>query len=216
MPKAFVHLHGQPLLRHALDRVLAVSGLGHVVVVAPGSHVDPARAVLADAASAVGLSAAVRTDVVAGGGDRSASVSAGLQVLTGADDIVLVHDAARALAPAQLFEAVAERVRSGSPAVVPGLPVTDTIKVIDASGQVTSTPPREALRAVQTPQGFRREVLERAHAGGAGATDDAALVELTGVGVTVIDGDPRAVKVTSPRDLELALTILQEDLHGTR
>ena len=59
-------------------------------------------------------------------------------------------------------------------------------------------------------------MLERAHAGGAGATDDAALVELTGVGVTVVDGDPRAVKVTSPRDLDLALTILQEDLHGTR
>jgi 2-C-methyl-D-erythritol 4-phosphate cytidylyltransferase len=214
MPKAFVHLRGQPLLRHALDRVLAVSGMGHVVVVAPAGYVDPARAVVADASAAAGMSAAVRTDVVAGGAERSASVSAGLGALTADDDIVLVHDAARALAPAVLFEAVAERVRSGSPAVIPGLAVTDTVKVVDASGRVTSTPPRESLRAVQTPQGFRREVLERAHAGGSGATDDAALVELTGVPVTVIDGDPRAVKVTSPRDLDLALTMLQEDLRG--
>jgi 2-C-methyl-D-erythritol 4-phosphate cytidylyltransferase len=216
MPKAFVHLGGQPLLRHALDRVLAVSGMGHVVVVAPAGYVDPARAVVADASAAAGMSAAVRTDVVAGGAERSASVSAGLRALTADDDIVLVHDAARALAPAQLFEAVAERLRSGSPAVVPGLPVTDTVKVVDASGRVTSTPPRASLRAIQTPQGFRRTVLERAHAGGSGATDDAALVELTGESVTVIDGDPRAVKVTSPRDLDLALTILQEDLHDSR
>jgi 2-C-methyl-D-erythritol 4-phosphate cytidylyltransferase len=231
MPKAFVHLHGQPLLRHALDRVLAVSGVGHIVVVAPADDVDRARAVVADASAAAVSStaampaapmtstsmksAAVRTDVVAGGADRSASVSAGLRALLPGDDIVLVHDAARALAPAPLFEAVAERVRAGSPAVVPGLPVTDTVKVVDASGRVTSTPPRESLRGIQTPQGFRREILERAHAAGSGATDDAALVELTGVGVTVIDGDPRAVKVTSPRDLALALTILQEDIHGT-
>jgi 2-C-methyl-D-erythritol 4-phosphate cytidylyltransferase len=218
MPKAFVHLHGQPLLRHALDRVLAVSGVGHVVVVAPAAYVGPAQVVVADASAAGVASAAVRTDVVAGGADRSASVSAGLRALTADDDIVLVHDAARALAPPQLFEAVAGRIRTGSPAVIPGLPVTDTVKVVDAAGQVTSTPRRESLRAVQTPQGFQRTVLEHAHAHAreAGATDDAALVELTGVGVTVIDGDPRAVKVTSPRDLDLALTILQEDLHGTR
>ena len=83
MPKAFVHLHGQPLLRHALDRVLAVSGVGHVVVVAPADYVDLARDVVADASAAAGMSAAampaaaVRTDVVPGGADRSASVSAG-------------------------------------------------------------------------------------------------------------------------------------------
>lgn len=216
MPKAFVHLHGQPLLRHALDRVLAVSGVGHVVVVAPADHLDQARAVVADASAAARTSAAVWTDVVTGGAERSASVSAGLRALTADDDVVLVHDAARALAPGSLFEAVAERIRAGSPAVIPGLPVTDTVKVVDASGRVTSTPLRESLRAIQTPQGFRREVLERAHASGSGATDDAALVELTGVGVTVIDGDPRAVKITSPRDLDLALTILQEDIHATR
>jgi 2-C-methyl-D-erythritol 4-phosphate cytidylyltransferase len=212
VPKAFVSLHGQPLLRHALDRVLAVAGLGHVVVVAPAAHVDAARIVAAQSSRAAGVD--VPVDVVAGGAERSASVAAGLQALRADDDIVLVHDAARALAPALLFEAVTARVRAGSAAVVPGLPVTDTVKVVDASGRVTSTPPRELLRAIQTPQGFRRDVLERAHACGASATDDAALVELTGVDVTVVDGDPRAVKVTSPPDLELARTILQEDTHG--
>jgi len=212
VPKAFVSLHGQPLLRHALDRVLAVAGLGHVVVVAPATHVDATLVVAAQSVRAAGVD--VPVDVVAGGAERSASVAAGLQALRADDDIVLVHDAARALAPAPLFEAVAAHVRAGSAAVVPGLPVTDTIKVVDASGRVTSTPPRDRLRAIQTPQGFRRDVLERAHAGGSCATDDAALVELTGVQVTVVDGDPRAVKVTAPPDLELARTILQEDTHG--
>jgi 2-C-methyl-D-erythritol 4-phosphate cytidylyltransferase len=214
VPKAFVPLHGQPLLRYALDRVLAVVGVGHVVVVAPAGHVDAAGAVAADASASAGVPA--RIDVVAGGAERSASVSAGLRALAAGDEIVLVHDAARALAPTWMFEAVTSRVRSGIPAVVPGLPVTDTVKIVDATGRVTSTPPRELLRAIQTPQGFRRDVLERAHASGSHASDDAALVELTGVGVTVIDGDPRAVKVTSPRDLDLARTILQEETHGVR
>ena len=107
-----------------------------------------------------------QVDVVAGGAERSASVQAGLRALAADDEVVLVHDAARALAPASLFEAVAAQVGAGSPAVVPGLPVTDTVKVVDEAGRVTSTPPRERLRAIQTPQGFRREVLERAHAGG--------------------------------------------------
>src|SRR4051812_40185921 len=148
MPKAFVHLHGQSLLRHALDRVLAVSGVGHVVVVAPAAYVDAAQVVVADASAAAVMLAAVRIDVVAGGADRRAAGSAGPRGPPPPDDIVLVHDAARALAPPQLFEAVAGQVRSGSPAVIPGLPVTDTVKVVDAAGRVTSTPPRESLRAV--------------------------------------------------------------------
>lgn len=213
-PKAFVPLHGQPLLRYALDRVLAVAAVRHVVIVAPAGCLDDALAVSAAASAEAG--GAAQVDVVAGGAERSASVQAGLRALAAEDQVVLVHDAARALAPASLFEAVIAQVGAGSPAVVPGLPVSDTVKIVDEAGRVTSTPPRERLRAIQTPQGFRREVLDRAHAGGSCATDDAALVELTGVAVTVIDGDPRAVKVTTPRDLDLARTILQEDSHRAR
>ena len=107
VPKAFVPLHGQPLLRHALDRVLAVAGVGHVVVVAP-ARPRRGRAHRGCRSRRRAAGVAVPVDVVAGGAERSASVAAGLQALRADDDIVLVHDAARALAPAPLFEAVTD------------------------------------------------------------------------------------------------------------
>jgi 2-C-methyl-D-erythritol 4-phosphate cytidylyltransferase len=200
-----VPLDGEPLLGHALSRVLAVPGVGHVVVVAPASHLDQARAV-ADASSRPEV-----VDVVAGGAERSASVAAGLRALHDGVEVVLVHDAARALAPPELFEAVVAAVEAGHDAVVPGLPVADTVKETDAAGVVVGTPDREALRAVQTPQGFRRAVLERAHAGAGSATDDAGLVERDGGTVVVIDGDPRAMKVTTAHDLAVAQVFLREE-----
>jgi 2-C-methyl-D-erythritol 4-phosphate cytidylyltransferase len=93
-------------------------------------------------------------------------------------------------------------------AVVPGTAVVDTIKQVDADGFVVGTPERSALRAVQTPQGFRRDVLERAHAVSSDATDDAGLVERLGERVLVVEGDPRALKVTTPSDLEAAARLL--------
>jgi 2-C-methyl-D-erythritol 4-phosphate cytidylyltransferase len=87
---------------------------------------------------------------------------------------------------------------------VPGLPVVDTIKVVDAAGVITGTPDRAVLRAVQTPQGFDATVLRAAYDSGLAATDDAALVELTGHPVRVVDGDPLAFKVTTPEDLAAA------------
>ena len=149
-------------------------------------------------------------DVVVGGADRSASVQAGLVALRQDDGIVLVHDVARPLAPADLFARVIRAVRAGDPAVVPGLALTDTVKVVDARGAVMSTPDRESLRGIQTPQGFLREVLEHAHASGGSATDDAGLVERTGARVRVVDGDPRALKITTAGDLALATALLQD------
>jgi len=149
-------------------------------------------------------------DVVAGGADRSASVAAGLAALRPDDGIVLVHDVARALAPADLFARVIRAVHAGHPAVVPGLAVTDTVKVVDAQGRVLATPDRTSLRGIQTPQGFLREVLERAHGDGASATDDAGLVERVGGHVRVVDGDPRALKITSRLDLAVATVLLQD------
>jgi 2-C-methyl-D-erythritol 4-phosphate cytidylyltransferase len=147
---------------------------------------------------------------VPGGAERGDSVAAGLRALGPDVDVVLVHDAARALAPAELFDRVAAAVRDGAPAVVPGVPVVDTIKQVDASGRVVGTPERAALRAIQTPQGFRRTVLERAHALSSDATDDAALVERLGEPVLVVEGDRRALKVTTADDLEAAARILAE------
>ncbi len=188
-------LAGEPLLEHALRHALAAPEVSHVVVVAPASHLREAGAI----ASRSGRPDAV--DVVRGGIERTDSVAAGLAALRPEDGIVLVHDAARALAPAGLFSRLVHEVRSGHPAVVPGLPVTDTVKVVDASGRVTGTPDRATLRAIQTPQAFLREVLVHAHSSGAQATADAALVERIGGHVRVVDGDPLAFKITTADDL---------------
>jgi 2-C-methyl-D-erythritol 4-phosphate cytidylyltransferase len=191
-----------PLLEHALQRALGAPEVSHVVVVAPVSHLREAGAI---------ASRSVRpedVDVVAGGAERTDSVAAGLAALRAADGIVLVHDAARALAPSALYSRLVREVRAGHPAVVPGLPVSDTIKTVDDSGRVTSTPDRATLRAIQTPQAFLREVLQQAHASGVGATDDAALVERAGGHVRVVEGDPSALKVTTPEDLAVAERLL--------
>lgn len=146
--------------------------------------------------------------VVAGGAERTHSVAAGLGAMREDVEIVLVHDAARCLAPAELFDRLVAAVRAGHDAVVPGMAVTDTIKQVDTQGRVVATPERSSLRAIQTPQAFRRAVLARAHASGLEATDDAALVEGVGVVVSVIDGDDLAFKVTTQTDLERASRIL--------
>jgi 2-C-methyl-D-erythritol 4-phosphate cytidylyltransferase len=145
---------------------------------------------------------------VAGGAERGESVAAGLAALSSDVEIVLVHDAARCLTPVEVFDRVVAAVRSGAPAVVPGLAVVDTIKEVDDSGTVIGTPDRGRLRAVQTPQGFRLDVLLRAHALPDSATDDAALVERLGEPVLVVDGDPRALKITIADDLDTAARIL--------
>jgi 2-C-methyl-D-erythritol 4-phosphate cytidylyltransferase len=184
-----------PLLEHALRRALGATEVSHVVVVAPVSHLGEAGAIASRSNRPDDV------DVVAGGLERTDSVAAGLAALRPGDRIVLVHDAARALAPSTLYSRLVREVRGGHPAVIPGIPVSDTIKAVDAEGQVTGTPDRASLRAIQTPQAFLREVLERAHASGARATDDAALVERVGGHVLVVDGDPLAFKVTTPDDL---------------
>lgn len=198
LPKAFVPVAGTSLLARSAATALQVDDLGRLVVVAPADHLDQARAELpADA----------RVVVVPGGAERTDSVAAGLAALDahdGASDVVLVHDCARALTPVGLFERVAQAVREGAPAVVPGLAVVDTIKQVDAAGSVVATPERSTLRAVQTPQGFARDVLERAHAASGAATDDAALVEALGLPVQVVDGDEQAFKVTTQEDLARA------------
>ena len=159
-----------PLLEHAIQRILTAPEVSHVVVVAPASHLREAGAIASRSSRPDDV------DVVAGGAERTESVAAGLAALRPGDGIVLVHDAARALAPASLFSRLVHEVRSGHPAVVPGIPVADTVKVVDVAGRVTATPDRATLRAIQTPQAFLREVLVHAHASGEQATDDAALV----------------------------------------
>ena len=182
-PKQFERLGD----RRVLDVAVAVAreaSAGVVVVVPP-----------ADAA---------RERAVAGGPTRSASVRAGLAMVPAEATIVCVHDAARPLASRALFDAVVDAVRTGADAAVPVVPVTDTIKIVDASGVVVDTPERDRLVAVQTPQAFRADVLRRAHADGADGTDDAALVERLGGVVVTIPGEAWNRKITEPEDLAWA------------
>lgn len=201
-PKAFVELAGVTILERALRGVLA-AGPGEVVVVVPRELVDEARSIVVS----LELSGA-RAEVVPGGAERSESVSAGLAALSDRVERVLVHDAARCLTPVAVFERVLAALGAGVAGAVPGVAVVDTVKVVDAGGLIVDTPLRESLRAVQTPQGFVRSVLTAAHAAGAAATDDAALVEALGHDVLVVEGDPRALKITTADDLAHAERLL--------
>lgn len=137
--------------------------------------------------------------VVAGGATRSESVRAGLAVVPAEAEVVVVHDAARPWATPELFTAVVAAL-AGADGAVPGVPVTDTVKRVSGS-LVTSTLERSELVAVQTPQAFRAAALRRAHAQGADATDDAALVEADGGVVVIVPGEAGNRKVTNASDL---------------
>lgn len=202
-PKALRELAGAPLLVHAVRRVAAATVVGHIVVAAPPDGSDEVAGMLAPALAGTG----VGLTIVTGGAERQQSVAAALAAVPDGYPIVLVHDAARAFAPPSLVDRVADAVRAGRDAVVPVLPVVDTVKRVDTSGRVECTVDRTVLRAVQTPQGFRRDVLAAAHRAAdpdAPATDDAGLVERSGGTVTTVPGDEAALKVTRPFDLDIA------------
>ncbi len=201
-PKALRDLAGEPLLVHAVRGLRASPEVGPVVVAAPAAEVEAVTRLLA----------AYDVAVVAGGAQRQDSVRLALAALPSEVELVLVHDAARCLVPASVVTAVITALREGAGAVVPVLAVSDTVKQVKGD-RVVATVDRSALRAVQTPQGFRREVLEKAHAvgsasGGAALTDDAGLVEAIGEAVTTVPGDDEAFKITRPLDLLLAEAVL--------
>ena len=253
-PKALVQVAGESLVRRAVRCLLSSGVVDHVVVTAPAEYLDrfeaevgadvetqaagpgargPAGASGApEAFAAPGSSGAcVGVEVVPGSpSSRQASVALGLTAALAARPdavVVLVHDAARALTPPGVVRRVVAAVRAGHDAVVPALPVTDTVKEVSLAGrtgpdgapaagvpveEVVGTPDRARLRAVQTPQGFATATLVAAHRLGAdravdetrAASDDAGLVAAAGGTVVVVEGDPLAMKVTAPLDLALA------------
>lgn len=201
-PKAFVPLVGRTLLERSLHAVRGMQAVAQVIVVAP-------QARLAEAASLAEAACGFPVSVVAGGETRQQSVAAGLAALADAVEVVLVHDAARALTPSALFDAVVDAVDATGGGVIPGLPVSDTVKRVDGAGAVRETVDRSALAAVQTPQGFPRAQLVAAYeAATRDETDDAGLVAAAGHPVTVIPGDAHAFKVTTPWDLRRAEELL--------
>ncbi|MBN9178828.1 MAG: 2-C-methyl-D-erythritol 4-phosphate cytidylyltransferase [Microbacterium sp.] len=202
-PKAFVGLDAHTILRHALEHVFA-GPLAQVIVVAPAERAGDA---LTEAHAAAGE----RRDlvgVVTGGATRQASVAAGLAAVWPDVDYVLVHDAARALTPPAVFARVIDALEDGHDAVLPVLPVIDTIKRVEG-GAVVEAVDRASLAAAQTPQGFRRSVLDAAYAdASADHTDDAALVQAAGVAVWTVPGAEQAFKITTPADLDRARLLL--------
>lgn len=191
-PKALVEVAGRPLFEWSLAACRSAELTGPVTVVAPPGHLDSFRR--------EGVA------VVAGGRSRSESVSHGLAGV--GSELVLVHDAARPLAPPELFDRVIAALAEAPDldAVVAAAPVTDTIKRVGPDGRVEATLDRDRLRSVQTPQAFRTAALRRAIEGGdlGAATDDAALIESAGGSVGVIDAPSGNIKVTVPADLALA------------
>ena len=196
--KAFVDLDGRTMLEHAIDGLLGSGVIERVVVAVPADRVAETSSSLGD-----------RATVVAGGPQRADSVRLALSA-AGDPDFVLVHDAARALTPADQIRRVVAALHDGMRAVIPVLHVVDTIKAVDANGVVLGTPQRSGLRAVQTPQGFEAALLRRAYgqAPAESATDDAALVENLGVPVHTVAGDAMAFKITTALDLRLARAVL--------
>ncbi|QTE29809.1 2-C-methyl-D-erythritol 4-phosphate cytidylyltransferase [Pengzhenrongella sicca] len=231
VPKALVLLEGLPLVAHAARRLAESGVVDLIVVTAPEAFLAEFRSVVGRSVlRSSGLSerpesAGVPVLLTAGGASRQASVGAALAMLPPSIEVVLVHDAARPLAPAALVARVAAAVRAGHGAVIPGAAVTDTIVQVGSDGDpaVVANPDRSALRIVQTPQGFDRALLDRAHAAAAhravdeaaAATDDASLVAALGEQVHVVPGDPDAFKITAPRDLELAQLALRAGLIRT-
>jgi 2-C-methyl-D-erythritol 4-phosphate cytidylyltransferase len=207
-PKAFREVGGESLLVHAVRglRAAAAADLACFVIAVPPGTEDVVFKVLEPYVGAAFLRC------VSGGSERTDSVRAALELVpVDGIDCILVHDAARPFVPAAVIERVVDAVRAGAPAVIPVVPVTDTIKRVDPAGKVLDTPDRAALVAVQTPQGFEPSLLRRAHAvDAAGATDDAMLAERLGVTVQTVEGSEDAFKITHPRDLILAESVLAE------
>lgn len=193
-PKQFAQLSGRSVLEWSLDAARRACA-GVVLVLPPDRAGDPNPAWKPDA-------------IVAGGATRSASVRAGLDAVPDHVGIVAVHDAARPLAPPELWADVIRAVESGADAAIPATPVTDTVKEVGDGGRLL-TLDRSRLVAVQTPQAFRATLIKDLHRAGAEATDDAALVEAAGGTVRLVAAPAHNLKITSPIDLVVAAALLE-------
>ena len=193
-----MQVEGITLVERAFTSLSRV--VDEIVITAPEGFESQFRAIVGESAK-----------VITGGVLRSDSVRLALQSLSPSVEYVLIHDAARALATSDLAKRVLDELQNGAQAVVPALEMIDTVKEVNRDSFVRSTPDRSSLRSIQTPQGFSRSVLQRAHEASEDATDDAALVEALGIPVKTITGEARALKITNPSDVEVALTFL----HGS-
>ena len=195
IPKALVQINGVSLLERAFTALSPV--VDEIVITAPQGYEAEYQKIVGDSAK-----------VITGGVLRSDSVRLAVNSLSSSVSCVLVHDAARGLATSELATRIRDAVLAGESAVIPTLSVIDTIKEVGRDGYVRATPDRSSLVIVQTPQGFDKSVLLRAHEASEDATDDAALVEALGIKVKTIAGEARALKITTPEDISTAMQFL--------
>ena len=200
-PKAFAKLNDRPLLAESLERLERSDWIDSIVVVAPPDWEEPVILL----AEELGCGKVV--SVVPGGETRAASVRTGLAEVSEDATVVLVHDAARPVLTEEMIERLLTTLPEGWDGVVPGLPVSDTVKRVDGE-QVVETVDRDGLVVAQTPQAFVWPVLRDAAASGEDATDCAALLERRGGRIKVVPGDRRLIKVTEPADLEIVGLLL--------
>lgn len=207
-PKALIDLAGRPLFLHALGALATCGRVSTAVIAAPAGSEGEVEDLAAP------LSGAMKIVVCRGGASRAASVQRGLAALPRGEEVVAVHDAARALVSPSLIERTIAALEPPWDAVAPALPVVDTLKRVDGE-RVVETVQRESLRAVQTPQVFPRSVLEAAHArldpDDLAATDDLVAVERAGGRVRLIPGERTNLKITFPEDLAVAAALLKAD-----
>jgi 2-C-methyl-D-erythritol 4-phosphate cytidylyltransferase len=196
-PKAFAALAGRPLLAESLERLDRCPWVDAVVVVAPAGWEEPAILLAEE------LAASKVVSCVTGGATRAESVRAGLAEVSDAALVALVHDAARPLVTDAVVERVLAPLSEGFDGAVPALDVADTLKRVDGR-EVVETVSRDGLVRAQTPQAFLAPALRKAFGGElAGATDCASLVERAGGRVSIVEGDPKLLKITTPEDLAL-------------
>ena len=199
-PKQFVRLEGVPILVRTVGLFAMRRDVAVIVVAAPSGDVPRVRRMLAEAGYE-------RVTVVAGGKERQHSVWNGLEALPSSCEFVLVHDAVRPFTPSRVISSVVRETRACGAAVV-GVPVGDTLRREGRTGFLSATVDRTRLWAVQTPQGFRTELLREAHREAARKrilrTDETSLVELMGIEVKVVQGTQSNIKITTKNDLEFA------------
>jgi len=212
IPKQFQLLRGKPILVHTLEAFARADVVRHIIVAVPEGYVQHTRELIAnfvhsnETAARIGYSK-IR-EIVSGGLSRADSVHIAIKQLPADTEIVLVHDGVRPFVSEKLINAVAESAQAYGAAIA-GVPLTDTLKEVNESGQITATPDRKRFWRAQTPQGFTYELIMKAYARGekdgilSHVTDDSALVERLGVLVKMVEGDAGNIKITTREDLAL-------------
>ena len=207
IPKQFQLLGNKPVLAHTLGVFNRLDIIDDIIVAVPADYTAHTQDII------FRYNFNKTHTIVPGGANRAVSVYAALKKLPPTTNIVLIHDGVRPFVSEALIHAVAKSASTHG-AAIPGTPLTDTIKEVDATGLVTATPDRRRFWRVQTPQGFTHELIMKAYAQGerddilAHATDDSMLVERLGIPVHMVEGDSSNIKITTREDLALSEALL--------